>query len=110
MQDRPLFLHVPQTEQEVVCLFALLLSDLEEFPKPAVIERVQTAFPDCIVQAQGKRFRIELRSGSEMECGRATAVETTLASVWCRHRSRRRMRTRTRNDSSDQSKRNVSIG
>ena len=57
--DHPLFQHVPQTEQEVVCLFAVVLNDLDEFPKPAIIERVQTAFPDCIVRAGGKPFRIE---------------------------------------------------
>lgn len=28
------FLHVPQTEQEVVCLFGVLLHDLDEFEKP----------------------------------------------------------------------------
>jgi hypothetical protein len=40
------FLHVPQTEQEVVCLFGVLLHDLDEFEKPLIIERVQAAFPD----------------------------------------------------------------
>jgi hypothetical protein len=53
------FLHVPQTEQEVVCLFGALLDDLDEFERPLIIERVQTAFPDCIVRAGGSLIRIE---------------------------------------------------
>ena len=57
--DLPRFLHVPQTEQEVVCLFGALLHDLDEFEKPLIVERVQAAFPDCIVRAGGKLVRIE---------------------------------------------------
>ena len=58
-QERTRFLHVPQTEQEVVCLFGALVDDLDEFDKPLIIERVQAAFPDCIVRAGGKLIRIE---------------------------------------------------
>lgn len=57
--DSPRFLHVPQTEQEVVCLFGALLNDLDEFERPLVIERVQAAFPDCTVRAGNELIRIE---------------------------------------------------
>jgi hypothetical protein len=57
--ELPCFLHVPQTEQEVVCLFGALLHDLDDFEKPLIVERVQAAFPDCIVRAGGKLVRIE---------------------------------------------------
>jgi hypothetical protein len=56
---QPIFAHVPRTEQEVVCLFSLLLDDIEELPKPVLIETVQTAFPDCVVRAGGEQVRIE---------------------------------------------------
>jgi hypothetical protein len=59
VQERTRFLHVPRSEQEVVCLFGTLLDDLDEFDKPLIIERVQTGFPDCIVRAGGKLIRIE---------------------------------------------------
>jgi hypothetical protein len=42
-----------------VCLFGALVDDLDEFDKPLIIERVQTAFPDCTVRAAGKLIRIE---------------------------------------------------
>jgi hypothetical protein len=57
--NAPCFLHVPQTEQEVVCLFGALVNDLDEFERPLIIERVQTGFPDCTVRAGGKLIRIE---------------------------------------------------
>jgi hypothetical protein len=40
-------------------LFGALLHDLDEFEKPLIVERVQAAFPDCIVKAGGKLVRIE---------------------------------------------------
>jgi hypothetical protein len=56
--QRGQFLHEPRTEQEVVCLFGALLSEIEP---PMAIEAVQTAFPDCLAQdlATGKTLRIE---------------------------------------------------
>jgi hypothetical protein len=43
----------------VVCLFGIVLNDIDEFPQPAVIERLQTAFPDCLVRAGNRRLRVE---------------------------------------------------
>ena len=55
------FLHEPQSEQEVVCLFMALLDDFDEdeLERPVVIEQVRSAFPDCTILAGGKRIRIE---------------------------------------------------
>jgi hypothetical protein len=53
------FLHVPQTEQEVVGLFVALLDDIDELEKPVIIERMQTGFPDCTVRAGTESIRIE---------------------------------------------------
>lgn len=53
------FLHEPRTEQEVVCLFGALLNDLDELDKPLVVERVQSAFPDCTLRAGNESIRVE---------------------------------------------------
>jgi hypothetical protein len=55
----PRFLHVPQTEQEVVCLFVALMDDIDDLEKPLIIERMQTAFPDCTVRVGERQVRIE---------------------------------------------------
>ena len=70
-----LFLHEPRTEQEVACLFGTLLADLR-----MVIERVQTPFPDCIVQRKdtGERRRVW---GSSPRWFTTFSQETRLFSV-----------------------------
>lgn len=58
------FLHEPHTEEEVVCLFVLLLDDLfdqhgKRLDQPVIVEKVHMAFPDCVIRSGGKRIRIE---------------------------------------------------
>lgn len=54
----PLFRFEPQSEQELVCLFGAVVQWLDI---PLVIEKVQTAFPDCLARRidTGKEVRIE---------------------------------------------------
>jgi hypothetical protein len=57
--ERPLFAHEPRTEQEVVCIFAIVLPFLQ--PR-LIIDLVQTAFPDCRAREveTNRPLRIEL--------------------------------------------------
>lgn len=52
------FVWEPGSEQEVVCLFGVLLQDL---PWPLAIDEIRTEYPDCLAQRvdTGQRLRIE---------------------------------------------------
>lgn len=74
MAERSSFLRPPRTEQEVVCLFGALLDDLDW---PIVVERVQTAFPDCLLRRLDNdkllRVEFELFSSHFLRHGHAPA-------------------------------------
>src|SRR5207249_1170742 len=58
------FLHEPRTEQEVVCLFVVLLEEVAlELGFPFLIETVETGFPDCTI----RRLDTEERLYAEFE-------------------------------------------
>ncbi len=64
------FLHEPRTEQEVVCLFAILLEYIDEFPNPVIIEKIHESFPDCFIRVAAgssaeKRIAVEFKLYAE---------------------------------------------